>query len=444
MGKSRPKIKLSEELENAFMAAFPGGTRNLAPLMHGVGLSRSGKDVASLYTSELKKGNQFEIALDPAAVGRSFFEMTAAALWLRHQRTLPGRGESSVHQRGDPVDWFRLGFISEREAIDFLTDIKQQQDQWRRADQKWVVPVTLLAEDVSSADTTADGVTTATNPIPPRLAGAIPQFVVGQEYSRRDEIHLNYGGSWQNGISSSGACPSIFLFTGETGEQYGYRDDFDASGVFSFTGEGQVGDMGFKAGNRSIRDHATDGRALYLFRSLGKGKGQQYLGEFALANYSIRRGPDREGNERSVIVFHLLRVDSNQEAPASISHPTKPISLDEARRKALAACSGVEGTAGTQAVRTVYERSKAIRDYVLLRAKGMCEACTKPAPFLGKDVQPYLEAHHTTRLSDGGVDHPRHVAALCPTCHREIHYGQNGPELNKTLVDLLAHIEPIT
>lgn len=443
MGKKPPKINLPEELEDAFLTAFPGGDRKLEPLKHGVSLSRDGKDVASMYTSELKGGNSFEIALDPAALGMSPSERAAAALWLVHKGTLPGRGESNVHKRGDRLNWFRLGFMSKSEAINFLTDMKQQQNPLLRADQKWVVPVAVPAV-TAGADNTVDEVTITTNLTPPRLAGTIPQFVVGQEYSRRDEIHLNYGGSRQSGISSSATCPAIFLFTGDTGEQYGYRDDFDPSGVFSYTGEGQVGDMEFKTGNRSIRDHAADGRALYLFRSLGKGKRQQYLGEFVLANYSIRRGPDREGNERSVIVFHLLRVDATQEAPASVNHPTKSISLSEAREKALAACSGVAGAAGKQAVHTVYERSKAIRDYVLLRAKGKCEACTEPAPFFGRDAQPYLEAHHTTRLSDGGVDHPRHVAALCPTCHREIHYGQNGQELNKNLVDLLAHLEPIT
>jgi len=62
--------------------------------------------------------------------------------------------------------------------------------------------------------TFVDDATLNANPIPPRRAGKIPQFVVGQEYNRRDDIHLNYGGSRQNGISSSAACPAIFLFTG--------------------------------------------------------------------------------------------------------------------------------------------------------------------------------------------------------------------------------------
>lgn len=270
----------------------------------------------------------------------------------------------------------------------------------------------------------------------------IPRFEIGRLYKRREDIHLKYGGSWQNGISSSAVCPAIFLFTGESGEQYGYRDGFDSANVFSYTGQGQLGDMEFKSGNRSIRDHARDGRALYLFEDAGVKGLKRYLGEFAMANYSVRRAPDRDGQERDVIVFHLIRVEASQDDPAlDITASTEGLSIQEARKRALEACSGAKGSAGTQAVRTLYERSKAVRDYVLMRANGVCEACTKEAPFIGKDGRAYLEAHHTLRLSDGGIDHPRNVAALCPTCHREVHYGLKGHELNSRLVALLAQKE---
>ena len=198
--------------------------------------------------------------------------------------------------------------------------------------------------------------------------------------------------------------------------------------------------MHFKGGNRSIRDHAQDGRALYLFKSLGKGKPHRYIGEFVLANHSIRRGPDRNGDERDIIVFHLMPVDvkqdqPNEPAPAAASSPAI---LAEARVKALAACSGPGGTAGEVAVQTLYERSKAVRDYVLMRADGACECSSKAAPFQRADGSPYLEVHRTTRLSDGGLDHPRHTAAVCPNCHREIHVGENGVGRNN---DLKTRIE---
>ncbi|RZT93721.1 5-methylcytosine-specific restriction protein A [Rivibacter subsaxonicus] len=276
-----------------------------------------------------------------------------------------------------------------------------------------------------------------------KLVGKIPQFVVGVEYGRRDDIHLNYGGSRQSGISSSAVCPAIFLFTGDSGEQYGYRDGFDSAGVFSYCGEGQLGDMEFKAGNRAVRDHAQDGRALHLFESLGKGKRHKYIGEFVLANHSTRRGADRNGNDRNIIVFHLFPVGAELDQAADTSAPASPApgSLAEARQRAVEACTGAQGLAGNAAVQTVYQRSRAVRTYVLMRANGRCEGCATPAPFVGLDGRPYLEAHHTTRLSDGGIDHPRHVAALCPTCHRNVHCGREGPKLNLRLVEWLTSRE---
>jgi 5-methylcytosine-specific restriction protein A len=270
----------------------------------------------------------------------------------------------------------------------------------------------------------------------------LPSFVIGLEYKRQSDIHARFGGSRQSGISASAICPAIFLFTGESGAQYGYEDGFDQTAeVFSYTGEGQLGDMIFKAGNKAIRDHSTDGRALHLFKATGKGRPCRYLGEFVLANYSMFRGPDRVGKDREIIVFHLVRADQQPSTTDSASSVAPAISISDARARALAACEGNQGDGGRTAIQTVYERSKAVRDYVLLRAGGRCEACESPAPFEGLDGLPYLEAHHTTRLSDGGPDHPRHVAALCPTCHRNIHYGRDGTTLNQSLTRKLLEIE---
>jgi 5-methylcytosine-specific restriction protein A len=57
----------------------------------------------------------------------------------------------------------------------------------------------------------------------------------------------------------------VFLFTGDSGEAFGYRDGWDISGVFRYTGEGQLGDMAFTGGNQAVRDHAAEGKDLLLF-----------------------------------------------------------------------------------------------------------------------------------------------------------------------------------
>ena len=49
-------------------------------------------------------------------------------------------------------------------------------------------------------------------------------FVQGQVYRRRD-LHDQYGGQQQGGISTPANYPIILLFTCESGQQYGYADD---------------------------------------------------------------------------------------------------------------------------------------------------------------------------------------------------------------------------
>lgn len=61
----------------------------------------------------------------------------------------------------------------------------------------------------------------------------------------------------------------------------------------------------------------------------------------------------------------------------------------------------------------------------LERANGKCERCCLPAPFdKSKDGAPYLEVHHIVQLSKGGEDIVSNTLALCPNCHRYLHYGE--------------------
>lgn len=48
--------------------------------------------------------------------------------------------------------------------------------------------------------------------------------------------------------------------------------------------------------------------------------------------------------------------------------------------------------------------------------------CKRPIPFLKVEGDPYLEVHHKIPLSVGGDDTVDNAIALCPNCHRKIHY----------------------
>jgi hypothetical protein len=96
-------------------------------------------------------------------------------------------------------------------------------------------------------------------------------FIPEQVYNRRVDIHTLYGGNWQSGISPSANHPYIFIFSGKSGHQHGYEDGWDNPNVFSYTGEGQVGDMGFTRGNLALRDHKQNGKRVFLFEFVSKG-----------------------------------------------------------------------------------------------------------------------------------------------------------------------------
>lgn len=83
-----------------------------------------------------------------------------------------------------------------------------------------------------------------------------------------------------------------------------------------------------------------------------------------------------------------------------------------------------------QTVSTGFKRNPDVVAYVLKRAKGVCELCNKPAPFIKvSDNTPYLEVHHWTSLAEGGEDTKDNAAALCPNCHKEAHFGINKEKI---------------
>lgn len=84
----------------------------------------------------------------------------------------------------------------------------------------------------------------------------------------------------------------------------------------------------------------------------------------------------------------------------------------------------------TQVTVEVFQRNPDVAAEALYRASGVCERCYEFAPFNRKsDGSPYLEVHHIKRLADGGEDTLENVLALCPNCHRELHYGDTSPLL---------------
>jgi 5-methylcytosine-specific restriction enzyme A len=146
--------------------------------------------------------------------------------------------------------------------------------------------------------------------------GARMAFAVGAEY-KRSLIHDNFGGSRYSGISPSAKSPNIFIFTGKSGHQYGYQDEWDGDN-FLYTGEGQVGDQQMAVGNLALSQHAKTGKSVHLFEASREAH-VRYVGQVTYLDHHVIRTPDRNGEPRDAYRFVLKRAPgaSAEQMPVS-------------------------------------------------------------------------------------------------------------------------------
>ena len=262
--------------------------------------------------------------------------------------------------------------------------------------------------------------------------GAEPTFERNRIY-RRTKIHELLGGQRRGGISTPLESKYILLFTGETGKEFGYYDEWTDDGIFLYTGEGQQGNMEFHKGNAAIHNHLANGKELLLFSYVKDGY-VRFVDQMICTGYHFDNRPDSKGRSRSVIIFELTPVDAfgkSESAETNSEDLSEEFSLETLRAKALA--SSTSGQTPSEHRAASYDRSRAISLYVQKRASGTCEGCGAPAPFTTASGKPYLEIHHIRRLSDGGPDHPQWVVAVCPNCHRRAHYAADSVDFNTKL-----------
>ncbi|MBR7613232.1 HNH endonuclease [Citrobacter braakii] len=88
----------------------------------------------------------------------------------------------------------------------------------------------------------------------------------------------------------------------------------------------------------------------------------------------------------------------------------------------------------------IYARSPEVKAWILQESKGICSLCLKTAPFRMPNGEPFLEVHHIIPLSEGGKDTPDNCAALCPNCHRAVHYSIEASSLQAKLKGLKSSL----
>lgn len=266
----------------------------------------------------------------------------------------------------------------------------------------------------------------------------LEMFVPGQIIRRR-ELHAKYGGQEQGGISTPAKYPFIMLFTAPSGISHGYDDGWTESGIFLYSGEGQLGDMSFVRGNRALRDHLQDGKDLHLFEQVDRGL-VRYIGQMIVTGYHERKGSDTAGSQRHAIVFELIPAEDASHSMMDSAEPEDSLlrSLSEHDLRLIAESPPASESTPDERQKVSYRRDRALREFVLRRANGKCEGCGSRAPFVTDKGTPYLELHYLRRQSDVGPESPSWVAALCPNCHRRVHKGQDAASYNQQVLERIS------
>lgn len=146
-----------------------------------------------------------------------------------------------------------------------------------------------------------------------------------------------------------------------------------------------------------------------------------FQGAFNVSNYDVITPDSGARKGHKLLRFLLVPADGEGFRPDS-SPSLSPTNLLALRQELI---SQTEPSVVSKGVTLVEyrRRSNKVRKYAVLRAKGKCEACGCPPPFIDDQGNGFLEVHHILRLADDGVDAPKNVAAICPNCHRRSHYS---------------------
>lgn len=118
-------------------------------------------------------------------------------------------------------------------------------------------------------------------------------------------------------------------------------------------------------------------------------------------------------------------------APEDYAPTDDPDVLDEKVRKIRkkidlsAPPAGQKTPKQSTGTSTGYARDPVVKAWVLENAKGICEGCGKPAPFMRSTGEPFLEHHHLKELGEQGSDTITNSIAACPNCHRRCHHSSD-------------------
>ncbi|MCX7066299.1 MAG: HNH endonuclease [Methylococcales bacterium] len=78
------------------------------------------------------------------------------------------------------------------------------------------------------------------------------------------------------------------------------------------------------------------------------------------------------------------------------------------------------------------ERDPKVKVWVIQQANGKCEYCQETG-FIKDNGKHYMEVHHLRPLAEQGSDTTRNTVAVCPNCHKKLHFAECREKIRSVL-----------
>jgi 5-methylcytosine-specific restriction protein A len=273
-------------------------------------------------------------------------------------------------------------------------------------------------------------------------------FKIYHEYERTDLLQFVGSKQNQSGIIWGNKNLESIIITsgGKHGKGAGYSDIKHEDGSWTYIGQGSTGNQNPKSFANSLLTNRQ--RTILLFSTReptakqvklkgNRNKQYKFEGLFDVLSWTLERDTEGKRKGDKLLLFRLVPVDNifdSFEISSSLIRSANE-DFEALYHKSLQ-------NKPLDSLRVSYseykQRSQVIKRYALLRSGGKCELCLNDAPFITTNNYYFLEVHHIHKLADDGPDLPINVAALCPNCHREAHFGKDHLDIKRKLI---LHIE---
>lgn len=281
-------------------------------------------------------------------------------------------------------------------------------------------------------------------------------FQIGQTYPRSELLKFIGSNQLQSGIlwNKEGSDTIIITSGGRHGKSASYGDEMQDDGSWLYYGQGGKGDQNPHSAANSLLSNLDKKILLFTTREVTAKEAKernhrkkQYLfeGMFKVNSWTLETANDGKRKGDKLVKYLLEPIEELEEVNMPVTDPLTNVVLEPSEfynlRQKINNKKDKPRKDNIFVLTEYRDRSIQIKEYALLRAEGKCENCGHDAPFVNSNNIPFLEVHHIFSLSDDGPDSAVNVAAICPNCHREAHYGKHSQKLKEKLANKIQDKE---